>query len=329
MLISDSVFVLLLKSSSSLKLFKETKSGNRLGEFIISSDQTFYNEKIFPETLRLPVESFWITWGTKLRKFSGNLEPLTEVKTTPFPVSNYLGDNRFLGTQIVYDSFVYAPVVVRGTIITSELDTIKSSIPLSYYKDGSSNLVIGRLDNNDFLAVNKYSDKFFARSYSNDGISVKDSFLVNTSSTSFTSGLNFTVNQDKVFFTWSDARNSGRGYDIYGSIFDLYSITSVKQLISEVPKDFQLYQNYPNPFNPETKIRFAVPNVETRHASSLQVILRVYDILGREVATLIDEEKTPGLFEVSFDGNKLASGLYFYRFEAGNYIETRKMILIK
>lgn len=95
------------------------------------------------------------------------------------------------------------------------------------------------------------------------------------------------------------------------------------------PAVFSLYQNYPNPFNPSTKIKFSIPTVETGHASSLQVTLKVYDILGKEIAMLVNEEKTAGNFEVIFNGNRFSSGIYFYRLQAGGYSQTRKMILLK
>ena len=92
--------------------------------------------------------------------------------------------------------------------------------------------------------------------------------------------------------------------------------------ISQIPTNFILYQNYPNPFNPRTKINYSIP---TRS----NVTIRVYDVLGKEITTLVNEEKPSGNYEVEFDGNKLSSGVYFYQLKAGNYIETKKMILIK
>lgn len=90
--------------------------------------------------------------------------------------------------------------------------------------------------------------------------------------------------------------------------------------------DFELYQNYPNPFNPITIIKYSIPgNVETLHATSLQV----YDVLGNEVATLVNEPKAPGTYEVKFDGSKYSSGVYFYKLQCGNYISIRKMTLVK
>jgi mannose/cellobiose epimerase-like protein (N-acyl-D-glucosamine 2-epimerase family) len=93
----------------------------------------------------------------------------------------------------------------------------------------------------------------------------------------------------------------------------------------EIPENFQLYQNYPNPFNPETKIKFSIPDVGTRHAMSL----RIYDILGREVATLVNEEKPAGTYTVNFTAGDLSSGVYFYKIQTGKYSATKKMVLTK
>lgn len=87
-------------------------------------------------------------------------------------------------------------------------------------------------------------------------------------------------------------------------------------------KDFSLYQNYPNPFNPTTKISWLSP------VSSRQTI-KVYDVLGNEVATLVNEEKPAGNYEVNFDGSNLSSGIYFYQLKAGVFLSTKKMILLK
>jgi hypothetical protein len=88
------------------------------------------------------------------------------------------------------------------------------------------------------------------------------------------------------------------------------------------PKDFLLEQNYPNPFNPSTKISYQLPNAGN-------VTLKVFDVLGREVATLVDEYKNAGRFEVEFNANNLPSGVYFYQLKAGEFVETKKMILLK
>jgi len=121
-------------------------------------------------------------------------------------------------------------------------------------------------------------------------------------------------------------------YDITGcKISDttygtLVSINAKEELISE----FNLYQNYPNPFNPTTKISFTIPNVvDALNASTTFVSLIVYDILGREIPTLINKENLTGYNEVEFDASNLSSGVYFYRLSFGEYSMTKKMLLIK
>jgi hypothetical protein len=86
--------------------------------------------------------------------------------------------------------------------------------------------------------------------------------------------------------------------------------------------NFVLKQNYPNPFNPSTTIKYSI-------TSSDFVTLKVYDVLGNEVATLINEEKPAGSYEVNFDATQLSSGIYFYTINASNFVETKKMILMK
>ncbi|GAB4136513.1 MAG: hypothetical protein Fur0015_08800 [Ignavibacteriales bacterium] len=103
------------------------------------------------------------------------------------------------------------------------------------------------------------------------------------------------------------------------------SMTSVSEN-NDVATGFSLSQNYPNPFNPTTTIEFSIPDVGTGLALS---VLKVYDMLGREVATLVNEQKSPGNYEVKFDGNNLASGVYFYQLRAGEFSQTKKMILMR
>ncbi len=98
-------------------------------------------------------------------------------------------------------------------------------------------------------------------------------------------------------------------------------LVNVEQL-SSLPKVYNLSQNYPNPFNPTTNIEFSLPK-------SSKVSLKIFDLLGKEVASLIDENQTAGTYKVSFDGTKLASGVYYYRIEAEEYIESKKMVLLK
>ncbi|CUT01050.1 T9SS type A sorting domain-containing protein, partial [Candidatus Kryptobacter tengchongensis] len=89
-----------------------------------------------------------------------------------------------------------------------------------------------------------------------------------------------------------------------------------------MPKEFALYQNYPNPFNPSTFIKFDLPR-------EAKVKLGVYDVMGRLVKVLIDEQMQAGRYRVEFRGDGLASGVYFYRLEAGGFVSVKKMVLVK
>ena len=93
---------------------------------------------------------------------------------------------------------------------------------------------------------------------------------------------------------------------------------------------FYLEQNYPNPFNPSTKIKFTIPNVIASETKQSQLVtLKVYDLFGKEVTTLINEEKPAGNYEIIFNAARLTSGVYFYKLQAGDLIQTKKMVLMK
>jgi hypothetical protein len=143
-------------------------------------------------------------------------------------------------------------------------------------------------------------------------------------------------NADTVFviLVWEHTENGKTDIWMTKDIFS--------PIISDVPNDFgdenlfELIQNYPNPFNPVTTIEYSIQaKVKSKKANeasgfSLRYItLNIYDILGREVARLVNENKEPGNYSVEFDGGNLSSGIYYYKLTAGNFSKIKKMILIK
>jgi hypothetical protein len=123
------------------------------------------------------------------------------------------------------------------------------------------------------------------------------------------------------------------GLYVLGGIDELAnSVDMVEQIVLQgtagvdykqaLPQEYSLAQNFPNPFNPATTIQYLVPQLSN-------VLLNIYDALGNKVATLVDEYKPQGSYEVTFDASHLSSGVYFYRLHAGNFVENKKMILMK
>ncbi len=145
--------------------------------------------------------------------------------------------------------------------------------------------------------------------------------------------------------TWAQRNEGGMGsrtvislYIDHGYVFagtegqgayrrELDELLEVHNITSEIPDDYALMQNYPNPFNPETKIRFSIPADINNPASSTK--LKVYDVLGHEIATLVDKQLRPGKYEVNWNASGYASGMYFYVLKTDNFTETKKMTLIK
>lgn len=121
-------------------------------------------------------------------------------------------------------------------------------------------------------------------------------------------------------FAITSPNESSPYYDLVYQTVPL-NITSVENP-GDLVKTFDLQQNYPNPFNPSTTIKYSVPKLAN-------VTLKVYDVLGKEVATLVDAQQTQGVYEVAFDASNLASGMYIYTIKAGNFTSSKKMLLMK
>ena len=131
------------------------------------------------------------------------------------------------------------------------------------------------------------------------------------------------ASNNKIYFTYKDLQNNiirepNEGY------FELYVDDQINEISEEIPQNFKLEQNYPNPFNLGTNIKYSL--AEDRITN---VQLKVYDILGREIATLVNENKPKGNYSIYFPTNNLSSGVYFYTLKTGDNFDTKKMIILK
>jgi hypothetical protein len=103
----------------------------------------------------------------------------------------------------------------------------------------------------------------------------------------------------------------------------------VKTISTEIPPDYKLFQNYPNPFNLTTIIKFCISGNKKWKTENGNISLKVFNVLGKEIATLINEKLQPGTYEVNFNGNNLSSGIYFYKIQSGDFVQVKRMVLIK
>ena len=145
----------------------------------------------------------------------------------------------------------------------------------------------------------------------------------------------FDLDHGSIYEAEFCVNDRSRGTTFRGYLRDLkiYSVvlnpTSVQDLRDEMPADFQLYQNYPNPFNPSTSIEYTVGGIRGQGSGVSNVQLMVYDVLGREVAVLVNEKKPPGFYTVTWNARGKASGVYFYRLTAGGVVQSRKLLLLR
>jgi hypothetical protein len=173
----------------------------------------------------------------------------------------------------------------------------------------------------------------YAQRYNSSGNSDGSNYLVsNCHDTASTAQIYPAIasNTSNIYFTWMDDRRGN--WDIYAKVVD-WTWTKVEedQEVS-LPNSFDLAQNYPNPFNPTTTIQFRVGSLE--FGEPIHTTLKIYNILGRLVRTLIDEEKLPGNYSVVWDGKdnsnkEVTSGIYLYQLKTIDYTNTRKMVLLR
>ncbi len=176
---------------------------------------------------------------------------------------------------------------------------------------------------------NNYGEMFATDGSGDTRISLQDgnnnyenfwdaNFENNPAKIHITTGSKFSELQGILYYSFSNYKLCPRkSTDFIG-----FTPTDVKNIGSSAPKSYSLEQNYPNPFNPSTTIRFSVPKEN-------MVTLKIFNILGQEVKTLVNQEKLPGTYEVSFNANEFSSGIYFYNLRAGDFYQVKKMILLK
>ena len=179
------------------------------------------------------------------------------------------------------------------------------------------------LDGGEFIVVWEDYRDIYAQVFLSDGSKLGSNFKVTNDEVTLPPRVpSVSVADSVIVITWSDPRVEGEGYNIFASI---YSTSGIIGLVSErdkIPNQFTLEQNYPNPFNAVTTIHYALPH-------SGEISLRIFNILGEEVGRLVDGIIPAGNHTVTWDASNVASGIYFYRLQSDDFVQTRKMILLR
>jgi len=278
-------------------------------EFPIYYDSSAHSIEIIGDTILPNNKKYKILLQKNIPDDGFSLKTFERVDSLTACVFRYSSDTVFSSNEYLIDSLLAQPGDYFTGSITGFRNRIFSTLCVSEYAETVLNL------NTD---VKEFQDQ------------------------SLMSGLNYTLAK-KLGFVKSivcefSCGSSNLVYAFINSIEYGERITSLKEDELFTPDKYFLYQNYPNPFNPVTKIKYSIP-VETHRDASLQMVtLKVFDVLGNEISTLVNEEQSAGLYNVEFrmQNLELSSGIYFYRLQvypdkigAGNFRQTKKMNLVK
>jgi hypothetical protein len=229
----------------------------------------------------------------------------------------YYTTNSGINWVLTYPGYLtaYEIKLINGILFAATYDGIWNST-----NNGAN---WNQLSTGSFKALESFNQHIFSGS-SNNG------FYVSTNN-----GLNWTQRNEGLINTSINSLAIAGNYIFAATNGDgiwkrpLTDIVGISQTGFEIPSTYSLQQNYPNPFNPVTKIRFSIPAVDSRLRGNDRVLLKVFNNLGKEVQTLVNQNLQPGTYQVSFNAEGLSSGVYFYRIETSNFTSTKKCVLIK
>jgi hypothetical protein len=260
---------------------------------------------------------------------TGNVGPLVvnEWFATPLAAQNAQIEITFDGNSFNNDNIYWDNVCIDYPLSGCSSPNAPSNLTAQVIFNPNPQVQLGWQDN----SWNESGFKIFKKNgYPNDPgeFIVIDTVLNNNTQYTDTSVIKDSTYSYRVFAFNQWGQNGSDTVTITVSV-----PVGLEIISDELPKVIALHQNYPNPFNPSTKIKYTIPLVETHRDASLLVTLKVYDILGNEVATLVNEQQAPGVYEVEFNPESSikhpASGIYFYQLRAGNFVKTKKMVLMK
>lgn len=273
-----------------------------------------------PKIFKQDDSTYVINWSNQIGLFDLNLNSKSPVYSGD--ITLYFNNYTYLYT---YSTFTGYPPVRKyyGVIKNINGDSLKSIYFGEFYYGFNVHPIDERYFMISYSGYDSVSKNFYVKSYTTGGNLSRGPVRINQSISASRNNLTTYAYGDKIIFLWSDNRNGN--FDIYASIFDKGIITSVDDITSPNEKiEFKLEQNYPNPFNSKTKITYTVSDFGFTS-------LKIYDLLGREITTLVNKPEAAGKYEIEFDAGKynLSSGIYIYQLRQGNKSLSKKFVLLK
>jgi hypothetical protein len=248
---------------------------------------------------------------------SGSFEPIGTApeNSTTYIDSTVIVDSTYTYTVVAYNQFEFSDRSNYATIlVVVPVELVSFSYEINEKNDVTLSWITATETNNHGFEI-------LCRIQNNiDG----------WNKIGFVAGYGTTTETQHYSFTDNDVKPGKYQYRLKQIDFDgSFEYSNVIDVEIGSPDKFYLSQNYPNPFNPTTKIKFTVSDLPAGRQGLRFTTLKIYDVLGKEITTLVNEEKPAGSYEVDFYGTGLPSGIYFYQLKTDSYIKTKKMMLMK
>ncbi|GJQ63173.1 MAG: hypothetical protein SCALA702_22260 [Melioribacteraceae bacterium] len=285
------------------------------GEFITEADASQFGGSSGLGIIPLKDETFYLVNVGSVLRLNQNLEPVTGTIHTFNNMFAHLEENIFID----YMYSINQQGALYGRLVDIENGNL-AEIPV--VSEVSWNVSFYGIGNERFIVNYPKNDDIYYSIYDFNGNVVEKDKAVCSIPNDTRNVFKTAVSGNDLYYFWSEINDNSTGQDVYGKVISFDDLTSLNN--NELPNSFTLSQNYPNPFNPVTTIRFTLPQ-------SANISLKLYDVLGREVKTILSGELSAGLHQTELNASTLSSGVYFYRLESndGKYNDVKKLMLLK